>query len=106
MRLLTTRVDEHLERRPGRMHVFGLYPVVSCSQSCILAFEGGYTYISVFFCILMYPDVYLNVCRGYNRIHEDTMYFMYPAGPNTDARTRIHRVRTEYSILKDTRRIH
>ena len=26
---------------------FCWYPVVSCSQSCILAFEGGYTHISV-----------------------------------------------------------
>ena len=32
-------------------------------------------------CILLYPDVYSNVFRGYNRLHEDTMYFMYP-GPN------------------------
>ena len=42
----------------GRMHVFCLYPVVSCSQSCILAFEGGYTHISVSCCILTCIPMY------------------------------------------------
>ena len=42
---------------------------VSCSRSCILAFEGGYTHISV---SQLYPDVYPNVFLGYIRIHQDT----------------------------------
>ena len=48
------------------------------SRAYILA--GSRVDAHIYFCILLYPAVYPNALRRYNRIHEDTMYFMYP-GP-------------------------
>ena len=78
-------VVSHVFCRPRVDTHISLYPVVSwCISQCIL-----------------------RVHQGYNKIHEheDAMYFMYPR-PNTEARTRIHRIRTEYSLLSDARGIH
>ena len=78
---------------------------VSCSRSCILAFEGGYIHISV---SQLYPDVYPNVFLGYIRIHQDTSGYIVFNVSWTEYRGS-HRIRTEYvrirsgySILEDT----
>ena len=44
--------------------VFCLYPVVPCRKSVMYSgVRGG---IHTYFCILLYPDVYSNVFRGYS----------------------------------------
>ena len=85
---------------------------VSCSRSCILAFKGGYTHFLYPECILLCILMYSQDTSGYIRIHQDTLYSMYP-GRNTEARTGYAQNTSEYvkdtvswRIHQDTRRIH